>query len=75
MNRNNYDAPAQYETAAAGVSVADPEKALGWYLVEFASLSWIEEIVADSSLPDWAPNIVLPTPFGTNHVQTRVNIR
>ena len=43
MNRNNYDAPAQYETAAAGVSVADPEKALGWYLVEFASLSWIEE--------------------------------
>ena len=56
INRNNYDAPAQYEIAAAGVvSVADPEKALGWYLVEFASLSWIEEIVADSSFPTGRP--------------------
>ena len=45
------DSPAQYEIDAAGIQVA--EKAPAWYPIEFTSLSWIEEIIADSSLPDW----------------------
>ena len=48
------DPPAVYELDETGAPTADPDKAALWYAIEFANLRWVEEIVADSSLPVWA---------------------
>jgi hypothetical protein len=47
------DPPAIFEPTL-GPQLADPAKMPAWYSVTFETLTWIEEIVADSSLPDWA---------------------
>ena len=47
------DPPAIFEPIP-GPQMADPAKMTPWYSVTFETLTWIEEIVADSSLRDWA---------------------
>lgn len=47
------DPPAAYERQPDGVVSADPMHVPRWYAVEFECLDWIEEIVADSALPQW----------------------